>query len=51
MSIHRAENASSPFSEVRQIHRDRTWAVIAVATLSASSFVIAGALTALGVLA
>jgi hypothetical protein len=49
MSLHSAENAASPFSEIRQIERDHTLMIIAAATLSASAFVIIGALVAVGI--
>ncbi|RKR74810.1 hypothetical protein [Frondihabitans australicus] len=48
MTLHRAENASSPFSEIRQLERDRTLMVIAASTLAATGFVIAGVFVALG---
>jgi hypothetical protein len=50
MSIQRAENTASPFSEIREISFDRTWFVIATATVSATTCLIAAALLALGAL-
>ena len=50
MSTTHAANTASPFSEIRQISFDRTWFVIATATISATSCLIAAALVALGAL-
>jgi hypothetical protein len=50
MSTTHAENSVSPFSEIRQLSVDRTWFVIATATVSATSCLIAATLVALGAL-
>jgi hypothetical protein len=50
MSLRRVEDTTSPFSEIRQISFDRTWFVIATATVSATSCLIAAALVAVGAL-
>lgn len=49
MTLHRAEN-TSPFSEIRQLERDRTLMVVATSTLAATGFIIAGAFVALGLI-
>jgi hypothetical protein len=46
MSIHRA--TKSDFSEIRQLRFERTWFIIATATVSATTCLIAAALLALG---
>jgi hypothetical protein len=50
MSIRHVDDTASPFSEIRQISFDRTWFVVATATVSATSCLIAAALLALGAL-
>ncbi|GAA4675049.1 hypothetical protein [Frondihabitans cladoniiphilus] len=54
MTLHKIErraDALSPFSEIREIDRNRTLAVIAVSTVAATGSLIAACLVALGVLA
>ncbi|WP_158614319.1 hypothetical protein [Frondihabitans sp. PhB188] len=51
MTLSRAEKVSSPFTEVRQVHREHTLWVVAVSTLSASTVIIAAALAWLEVIA
>lgn len=48
MSFHRATR--SEFSEIRQLEFERTWFIIATATVSATTCLIAAALLALGVM-
>jgi hypothetical protein len=49
MSLHRATD-QSPFSEVRQLERQRTLMVIASSAVAATGFIFAGAFAALGAL-
>ena len=53
MSVLRAEKATdrSPFTEIRQSEREKTLAIVAVSTLSATSCLIAAVMVTLGVLA
>ena len=52
MSLLRTHSTpSSPFSEIRQIERNKTLAVIAASTVAATSCLITAVLVALGVLA